>query len=118
MASTIRNAARDINRAKSRRLAVETADFEDHPSPAPSPHDTAARKDSLELLNALLEQQLQGLSQLERDAIILHHLRGLPTKEIAAETGRAVGSVKNALVSGRTKLRSSMQSWRDAEDAQ
>jgi RNA polymerase sigma-70 factor (ECF subfamily) len=52
--------------------------------------------DSVDLANAL-----RGLSLGQRQAVVLHHLVGLPVQEVAEQLGVPVGTVKARLSRGR-----------------
>jgi len=60
--------------------------------PAPSP-------DNVVILDAL-----QQLPRPQREAVVLHHLYGMPVADIAAATGVATGTVKARLSRGRATL--------------
>jgi RNA polymerase sigma-70 factor (ECF subfamily) len=47
---------------------------------------------------------LRALPQKEREAVVLHHLMGLPVDQIAAELGAPSGTVKSWLSRGRAHL--------------
>jgi RNA polymerase sigma-70 factor, ECF subfamily len=55
--------------------------------------------DSLDLYNAL-----RGLPASQRQAVVLHHLVGLPVEEIASQLNVPVGTVKSRLSRGRAAL--------------
>ncbi|GHE05614.1 SigE family RNA polymerase sigma factor [Streptomyces alanosinicus] len=61
-------------------------------APEPSPDHVA------------LVAALRRLPEVQRTAIVLHHLCDLSVEQIAAETGAAVGTVKARLSRGRTAL--------------
>jgi RNA polymerase sigma-70 factor, ECF subfamily len=54
--------------------------------------------------HALLVRALRGLSQAQRDAVVLHHLVGLSVDEVAQRTSSPVGTVKARLHRGRAAL--------------
>jgi RNA polymerase sigma-70 factor (ECF subfamily) len=54
---------------------------------------------SLSVLAALRQLPLQ-----QRQALVMHHMLGIPVAQIAAETGVAVGTVKARLSRGRAAL--------------
>ncbi|MFF8401207.1 SigE family RNA polymerase sigma factor [Streptomyces sp. NPDC015684] len=62
------------------------------PVPEPSPDHVA------------LVAALRRLPEVQRTAIVLHHLCDLSVEQIATETGAAVGTVKARLSRGRTAL--------------
>ena len=55
--------------------------------------------ESLDLANAL-----RGLPAGQRQAVVLHHLVGLPVEEIASQLNLPVGTVKSRLSRGRAAL--------------
>jgi RNA polymerase sigma-70 factor (ECF subfamily) len=55
--------------------------------------------DSLDLYKAL-----RGLPAGQRQALVLHHLVGLPVEEVASQLNLPVGTVKSRLSRGRTAL--------------
>jgi RNA polymerase sigma-70 factor (ECF subfamily) len=52
----------------------------------------------------LIVQALRQIPRAQREAIVLHHLVGLPVAQVAAETGAPEGTVKARLHRGRTAL--------------
>jgi len=58
-----------------------------------------------------LMQSVKGLSPLLREAVQLHDLDGLPTKEVANILGVPDGTVKARVSRGRSKLKQQMQSF-------
>jgi RNA polymerase sigma-70 factor (ECF subfamily) len=54
---------------------------------------------SLSVLAALRELPLP-----QRQALVMHHMLGMPVAEIATETGVAIGTVKARLSRGRSAL--------------
>ena len=65
-----------------------------------------------EELSTDLARALNKLSDIERVCFVLKHLEDWRLKEIAAETGSNVGTVKQALFRGVRKLRKSMPTLR------
>jgi RNA polymerase sigma-70 factor (ECF subfamily) len=51
-----------------------------------------------------LHQALRGLPAGQRQAVVLHHLVGLPVEEIASQLNLPVGTVKSRLSRGRATL--------------
>jgi RNA polymerase sigma-70 factor (ECF subfamily) len=47
---------------------------------------------------------LRRLPEVQRSAVVLHHLAGLSVGEVAAETGVSPSTIKTRLVRGRTTL--------------
>ncbi|MEM8904194.1 MAG: sigma factor-like helix-turn-helix DNA-binding protein [Actinomycetota bacterium] len=72
------------------------------PKPAHMVPDTAVEQPQwpFDLLAAL-----DGLSPLQREAVVLHHYAGWPLREVAVLTGSTVGALKVHLSRGRRRLR-------------
>ncbi len=62
-----------------------------------------------------LARALERLSPAERDTFVLRHFNQLSTRETAAVTGRAEGTVKNLLFRALRKLRRELAVHREAE---
>jgi RNA polymerase sigma-70 factor (ECF subfamily) len=79
--------------------------FEDEVRPALRPNDraTGATLSGLDL-RRFLEEQMQALPQVQREAVELAYFRGLSQREIAATTGTPLGTVKTRLQLGLRKL--------------
>jgi RNA polymerase sigma-70 factor, ECF subfamily len=75
--------------------------------PAPAAELSA---DSLDLANAL-----RSISPTQRQAIVLHHVVGLPVDEVAAQLRAPVGTVKTRLARGRAKLARQLEAGRRME---
>jgi RNA polymerase sigma-70 factor (ECF subfamily) len=87
------NAAIDTRRReRSRRTAYRR--FLGRPLPVP-----ASGADGVDV-----ERALAALPPAQRQAIVLHYLVDMSVAQIAAETGRPVGTVKTNLARGRTAL--------------
>lgn len=54
--------------------------------------------------HAVLVAALRRIPAAQREAIVLHHLSGLPVEEVARQTGVAVGTTKARLSRGRGAL--------------
>jgi len=91
-----RNSARDRAR---RPTPVPLEDI--HPVHDPEPPDSLA-----------WDQRLARLPAPQRTAVVLRHVGGLSTEEIAEATGRPVGTVKTDIHRGLGKLRSIMEAER------
>jgi RNA polymerase sigma-70 factor (ECF subfamily) len=63
-----------------------------------------------------LVEALRQIPAAQRRAIVLHHLVGLPVKEIAEETGDSVSAVKVRLSRGRQALASLLEPVEVRED--
>jgi RNA polymerase sigma-70 factor (ECF subfamily) len=68
------------------------------PDPAPDPGSGLV----------MFMASLHGLSTVQRQALVLHHLVGLSLDEIAAETHVSVGTVKSRLARARQALAAAM----------
>jgi RNA polymerase sigma factor (sigma-70 family) len=66
----------------------------------------ATRSPSVELSADLLDlyTALRGLPAGQRQAVVLHHLVGLPVEEVASQLNLPVGTVKSRLTRGRAAL--------------
>ena len=51
-----------------------------------------------------LVQALKALPTRQREAVVLHHMAGVPVDQIAAQFGAPVGTVKSWLSRGRAAL--------------
>lgn len=65
----------------------------------PRPPSVELSADLLDLYNAL-----RGLPAGQRQAVVLHHLVGLPVEEVASQLNLPVGTVKSRLSRGRAAL--------------
>jgi RNA polymerase sigma-70 factor (ECF subfamily) len=65
----------------------------------PRPPSVELLAESLDLYNAL-----RGLPAGQRQAVVLHHLVGLPVEEVASQLNLPVGTVKSRLSRGRAAL--------------
>jgi len=86
------NLAADAGRRRRRRLAALIR-------MGPPPPVQPVQVEDLALLEAL-----RGLSIPQRQAIVLHHLIGMPVEEVAATLRMAPGTVKSHLSRGRHLL--------------
>jgi RNA polymerase sigma-70 factor (ECF subfamily) len=90
-------------RTRNRLLAHQRS--ESTRDPAQSDPDTLA-----------LVEALRQIPAAQRRAIVLHHLVGLPVREIAEETGDSVSAVKARLSRGRQALASLLEPAEVRED--
>lgn len=94
------NLGRNHARARARRpTPVELHDR--HATEDPEPADTAA-----------WDRRLSALSPVQRRAVVLRHVVGLSTGEIAQATGRAEGTVKSDVSRGLERLRTILEEER------
>ena len=56
-----------------------------------------------------VEEQLQGLSQIERTVLVLYHQEERSYEQIAAALGMPIGTIRTHLHRGRKKLRERLQ---------
>ena len=73
------------------------------------------RSQSVELSADLLDlyNALRGLSAGQRQAVVLHHLVGLPVEEVASQLNVPVGTVKSRLTRGRAALARCLEPGRE-----
>jgi RNA polymerase sigma factor (sigma-70 family) len=62
-----------------------------------------------------VEEQLQGLSQIERTVLVLYHQEERSYEQIAAALGMPIGTIRTHLHRGRKKLRERLQTVQTAE---
>lgn len=62
-----------------------------------------------------VEEQLQGLSQIERTVLVLYHQEERSYEQIAAALGMPIGTIRTHLHRGRKKLRERLQTVQIAE---
>jgi RNA polymerase sigma-70 factor (ECF subfamily) len=111
LARTLANAARDLGRGKCdvrRERSLEAAVEESSArleawlaAEQPSPSQQAEKNEQLLHLAEALEQ----LPADQREAIVLHHLRGEPLAGLARQLGRSEGAAAALLHRGLKKLR-------------
>ncbi len=83
-------------RRRRRRLADRLTDRDRRP-PVPDHADVGAEHADLYLA-------IRALPDSQREAVFLHYLADMSVEEIAARTGRPVGTVKSRLARGRATL--------------
>lgn len=101
--NTARNRARDAGRrpAPPPRHDPFDAAVPEGPSTEPGPAELAERGE----LQRTLGVALGELSEVQRTAVVLRHVQGLPTSEIAQVLGCAEGTAKSHVSRGLTGLR-------------
>jgi RNA polymerase sigma-70 factor (ECF subfamily) len=70
--------------------------------------EPAERAIDLDTDQGAVIEALRGLPRSEREAIVLHHLVGLPVQDVARELGAPTGTVKSWLSRGRAHLAESL----------
>lgn len=115
------NKCRDAQRAASRRpaiLALEAGEADDVSlfdvleDPAAGPSEQAAQRDVAQALTVAI----RALPRQQREAVVLHHVHGLPINEAAAAMGCRPGTVKSHLFRAHGALRARLSPWLSAED--
>jgi RNA polymerase sigma-70 factor (ECF subfamily) len=98
----LRNTARNRARAAARRPAPPPS-FEpaDEPSAEPGPAEQTERGE----LQRVLATALSELSEVQRTAVVLRHVQGLPTSEVAQVLGCKEGTAKSHISRGLARLR-------------
>ena len=74
-------------------------------------HSTPSRRLSREEEALLLASALAQLPETQREAVELHHLQGLPLKELATHLGRSEPAVAGLLHRGLDRLRELLAGW-------
>jgi RNA polymerase sigma-70 factor, ECF subfamily len=82
--------------------------------PGPSPLETQADQE----LRSAVGTAVAGLPQAQQQAIALAYYEGLSHSEIASRLNQPLGTVKTRIKLGMSKLRESLQQWRNHGDLQ
>jgi RNA polymerase sigma-70 factor (ECF subfamily) len=90
-----------LNEARRRRARLPTLDL----NAAISLPDPTTQTDAAALDAARLHTLIRALPDREREAIVLHHLHGLPVREVATLLGAGENTTKTWLRRGRERLR-------------
>jgi RNA polymerase sigma-70 factor (ECF subfamily) len=101
-------AARDVERERSLEAALDASSLRMEgwlAAEQSSPSQQAIRHEQL----LALADALAALPDEQRRAVELHHLRGVPLAEIAAQLGRSKGAVAQLLFRGMSRLRAQLQ---------
>jgi RNA polymerase sigma-70 factor (ECF subfamily) len=99
---------RDVNRERSLEAAIEESSVRLEAwlaSEQTSPSMAAEKNEHMLRLAEALEQ----LPEAQREAVVLHHLRGLSLAELAAQLGRSEGAAAGLLHRGIKRLRELLQ---------
>ncbi|MGD9528855.1 RNA polymerase sigma factor [Pseudonocardia sp.] len=96
--NTARNRARDAARRPGPPPAFEPAE---DPSPAPGPAEQVEAAEVRRRLGDVLAR----LPEAQRTAVVLRHVQGLPTTEVAEVLGCKVGTAKSHISRGLARLR-------------
>lgn len=114
------NKCRDAQRSRARRIAPlatapddEDSVFDSLEDPAAGPSEQAAQRDVAQALTGAI----RALPRQQREAVVLHHVHGLPIEEAAAAMGCRPGTVKSHLFRAHGTLRARLSPWLSAEDA-
>ena len=98
-----------LNESRRRRARLPTLELDAASSlPDPTTQTDAAALAALDA--ARLRALIRALPAREREAIVLHHLHGLPVTEVAALLGAGENTTKTWLRRGRERLR---KQWGD-----
>lgn len=92
----VRTVAHRLAVSRFRRTRTGVRALRRHGPPADAPGTTPDR--------VALVAALAALPEVQRRAIVLHHVAGLSVDEVAAETGSPSGTVKARLARGRAAL--------------
>lgn len=98
----VRNRSRNLVRRESLR------DMDRVPDSAPSRSPTPDREAESSELRALLEEALAGLSEVQREIVLLHDLEGWKHREIAERLSLPSGTVRSHLHFARKALRKAL----------
>jgi RNA polymerase sigma factor (sigma-70 family) len=96
--NTARNRARDAARRPAPPPRFEPAD---DPSTEPGPAEWVEREE----LRHRIVTALGELSEVQRTAVVLRHVQGLPTSEVAQVLGAKEGTAKSHISRGLARLR-------------
>ena len=93
------NVCRDLQRSSRREIAIEG--MPDYASATPNPEQSAVAAQEYQMVL----QALSGLTNREREAVVLRDLEGRSTREVAAILGSSEATVRSQLSTGRIKLK-------------
>lgn len=114
------NKCRDVQRRRMRAPSLlaaqpdgdEASLFDALEDPALGPADQAVQRDLARALSAAINT----LPPQQREAVVLHHLHGLPIGEAADAMGCRPGTVKSHLFRAHGALRARLHTWLRPED--
>ncbi len=109
--TTVRNRARNLIRRERLRAASQI------PPSTPSDERGPAARSAQAELRERLRQALDGVSEVQREIVLLHDLEGWKHKEIADRLGIPSGTVRSHLHFARKALRAELSDWKDHEEA-
>src|SRR5690348_4655865 len=111
MANAVRDLGRlkrDVGRERSLEAAIEESSLRLEAWLASEQSSPSVRAEKNEQLLRLAEA-LEQLPEAQREAVELHHLRGLSLAELAGQLGRSEGAVAGLLHRGIKRLRKLLQ---------
>jgi len=108
----VRNRSRNLLRRESLRMADQLPDSAR--SDGPSPDGSAEQAE----LRAFLLEALSGLSDVQREIVLLHDMEGWKHREIAERLGIPSGTVRSHLHFARKALRGSLSAVFEMEREQ
>jgi len=108
----VRNRSRNLVRRESLRMADQVPDSAR--SDGPSPEGSAEQAE----LRAFLWEALGGLSDVQREIVLLHDMEGWKHREIAERLGIPSGTVRSHLHFARKALRGSLSAVFEMEREQ
>lgn len=102
-----------INRTQRRRTvrALEPNGLAERPSTARTPDEAALESERHEKIRTCV----RGLRELDRHALAAFYLDGKSLREMSAETGTKVGTLKRRLFDARRRLAAEMKDYSTAE---
>jgi RNA polymerase sigma-70 factor (ECF subfamily) len=99
--NTARNRARDATRRPAPPPRLDPDEAPEDRSTQPGPAEQAERDE----LQRVLGTALGELSEVQRTAVVLRHVHGLPTADVARVLGCREGTAKSHVSRGLTRLR-------------
>ncbi len=94
-----------LNHLQKRRPVYDSEGVLGHVGKDVSPHEPASRDEQHDRVRSTLRQALMGLSNEQREVLLLFHQLNWPIALIAGHLGMPSGTVKSHLHRGRERLR-------------